>query len=82
MLRGGYGIQGNPYKNLSDSQFNTKTLSAGLGYRVRNYYMDLSYQQISSYSDLKPYVLNNGSEPTASVNTDRNNIFMTFGMRF
>lgn len=82
MLRGGYGIQGNPYKNLSDSQFNTKTFSAGLGYRVRNYYMDLSYQQISSYSDLKPYVLNNGSEPTASVSTDRNNIFMTFGMRF
>ncbi len=82
MLRGGYGIQGNPYKNLSDSQFNTKIISAGLGYRVKNYYMDLSYQQISSHSDLKPYVLEDGTEPIAQVKTDRNNIFMTFGLRF
>ncbi len=82
MLRAGYGIQGNPYKNLSDSQFNTKIVSAGLGYRVKNYYMDLSYQQINGHSDLKPYVLNNGAEPVASVNTKRNNILMTFGMRF
>ncbi|MFM6975396.1 MAG: OmpP1/FadL family transporter [Sphingobacteriaceae bacterium] len=82
MIRGGFGIQGNPYQNLEDNRFQTKTYSVGLGYRVKNYYMDLSYQKVSANSDLKPYLLSDGTAPVASVRSDRNNIFMTFGIRF
>jgi hypothetical protein len=82
MLRGGYGIQGNPYKNLADADFQSKTYSAGIGYRIKRYYMDLSYQQVNFNSELKPYTLADKTEPVAQVNTKRNNIFMTFGLRF
>ncbi|MEY3678600.1 MAG: hypothetical protein RI924_741, partial [Bacteroidota bacterium] len=82
MLRAGYGIQGNPYKNLSDETFKTKILSAGLGYRVKKYFMDVSYQRINSQTNQRPYTLENNSEPVASIKNDRNNFFMTVGFRF
>lgn len=82
MLRGGYGIQGNPYRDLADADNKTQIYSAGLGYRVRNYYLDLSYQQVNFNTEMKPYILDNGSEPQAIINTKRNNVFVTVGMRF
>lgn len=82
MLRGGYGIQGNPYKDSPEKQFQTKTYSAGIGYRVKNYYLDFSYQQVSYNSTLKPYVLANQTEPIADMKLKKNNVFLTFGMRF
>jgi long-subunit fatty acid transport protein len=81
-LRGGYGIQGNPYKNLSDASHATKIYSGGLGYRVKNYYADLCYQQVSTNASLKPYTLADGSAPTALITNKKTNIFLTFGIRF
>jgi len=81
-LRGGYGIQGNPYKNLPDANHTTKTYSGGIGYRVKNYYADLCYQKVSSNASLKPYTLANGTAPTALITGKKTNIFLTFGIRF
>jgi hypothetical protein len=81
-LRGGYGIQGNPYKSLPDASHTTKTYSAGIGYRVKNYYADLCYQQVSSNASLKPYTLADGSAPIALIDAKKTNIFLTFGIRF
>ncbi len=81
-LRGGYGIQGNPHKNLPDASHTTKTYSAGIGYRVKNYYADLCYQQLTSSASLKPYTLADGSAPTALIDAKKTNIFLTFGIRF
>ncbi len=82
MFRAGYGVQGNPYKNLSNSELNTTTYSGGLGYRVKNYYVDLTYQNAGYNSDVRPYTLNNGSEPIASLKNTRHNVFLTVGTRF
>ncbi|MES3018016.1 MAG: hypothetical protein V4721_09565 [Bacteroidota bacterium] len=82
MLRAGYGVQGNPYKNLSTSDLNTSSYSGGLGYRINNYYVDLTYQNVGFTSDQKPYTLNNGSEPIASLKNTRHNVFLTVGTRF
>lgn len=82
MLRAGYGVQGNPYKNLSDSDLNTSSYSGGIGYRIKNYYVDLTYQNVGYNSDVKPYTLNNGSGPIASLKNTRNNVFLTVGTRF
>ncbi len=81
MLRAGYGIQGNPYKNRGN-EFKTTTYSGGLGYRVNNYYIDLTYQNVAYNTDMKPYLLNSATEPTASVKNTRNNVFLTVGSRF
>ncbi len=82
MLRAGYGVQGNPYKNLTNMDLNTNTYSGGLGYRVKNYYFDLTYQNVSNNADQRPYTLNDGTGPVASLKNTRNNVFLTFGTRF
>jgi hypothetical protein len=82
MLRAGYGIQGNPYKALDNDRFKISTYSGGIGYRFNNIYVDMTYQQIIYNSDIKPYTLNPGNSPMASINNTRNNVFLTIGRRF
>ncbi|MDR6785206.1 hypothetical protein ABIE26_003905 [Pedobacter africanus] len=81
-LRAGYGLNGSPLKNDDDKIFDTKYYSGGLGYRINEYYFDIAYQRMESQNRLSPYVLNDGSEPVASVKNGNNNIFLTFGIRF
>lgn len=82
MLRGGYGVQGNPYKELDDNRFKISTYSAGLGYRFNDVYVDMAYQQIVYNTDIRPYQLNPGSSPVALIKNTRTNIFLTIGKRF
>ena len=81
-LRAGYGLNGSPYKTDSDGTFDTKVYSAGLGYRVNNYFVDLAYQQFETNGTTSPYTLTNGTEPIAATNEKRTNVFLTFGLRF
>ena len=81
-LRAGYGINGSPMKDDDDNKFDTKFYSAGLGYRVNNYYVDLAYQRVESNYTTSPYTLSDLSEPTADIKIARNNVFLTFGYRF
>lgn len=82
MVRGGYGVQGNPYKELDNNKFKISTYSAGLGYRFNDVYVDMTYQQIAYNTDIKPYNLNPGVSPVALIENTRTNIFLTIGKRF
>lgn len=82
MLRAGYGIQGSPYKNSTNTAFDTQTYSGGLGYRINNLYIDLAYQNASHDTKIMPYVLKNGTGPAASLSNTRHNVFLTIGSRF
>ncbi len=85
-LRAGFGLNGTPIKGDEDNVFDTKFYSGGLGYRVNNYYIDLAYQRVETTNTFSPYTLANdnpvGPEPTANVQFARNNVFLTFGVRF
>ncbi|MCX2451667.1 outer membrane protein transport protein [Pedobacter sp. PLR] len=81
-LRAGYGNNGTAIKNDTKSYFGTEYYTGGVGYRVGNYYLDLAYQRIQGNVDLDGYFLNNGSEPVANIKTSRDNVFLTFGVRF
>jgi hypothetical protein len=81
-LRGGYGINGSPYKSDTDGAFDTKMYSGGLGYRINNYYFDLAYQRVEVSNTTSPYTLNNLKEPVANVINKKDNFFLTFGLRF
>jgi hypothetical protein len=82
MLRAGYGVQGSPYKNLDKNRYKTNTYSVGLGYRINDIYLDLTYQNMVYNSDNKPYTLSPGNAPSAAIKNTRNNIFLTVGKRF
>lgn len=81
-LRAGYGLNGSPFKNDTDGNFDIKTYSAGLGYRVKNYYIDVAYQNMQTNNTISTYTLNNGTEPTAAIKSTKDNVFLTLGLRF
>ena len=81
-LRAGYANNGSYSKNDTKSYFATKAYSGGVGYRVGNYYLDLAYQRVEGNVDLDSYLLNNFQEPVANIKTSRDNVFLTFGVRF
>ncbi|MCD0488932.1 hypothetical protein LPB86_11880 [Pedobacter sp. MC2016-14] len=82
-LRAGFGVNGSPYKDDNANVFDTKYYSGGLGYRFSQYYVDLAYQRVETNNTYVPYTLSNQSiEPTADVKLNRNNVFLTFGVKF
>ncbi|QPH40151.1 OmpP1/FadL family transporter [Pedobacter endophyticus] len=82
-VRAGYGVNGNGIKDEFLGNSKAEIYSGGLGYRFDNYYFDLTYQnyQIKSLNS-SPYILNDYSEPIAETKNNRNNVFLTFGVRF
>ncbi len=88
-LRFGYGYYGSMYKNLDSKIGTTHNISGGIGYRNRNFTVDLAY--IYMLTHLPDYVyydyvspIDNAHITTGSVSTKstRNNIVLTLGMRF
>lgn len=80
-IRGGYGLNGSPYKN-DDGFSTTKFYSGGLGYRTGNYYVDLAYQRVETNTSFSPYLLSNGLSPVGISSNNKNNLFLTIGLRF
>lgn len=81
-LRGGYGLNGNGIKGGDKSFFQSQYYTGGIGYRIDNYYFDVAYQNLQTNFNSSPYELYNFSEPVAQVKNNRNNVFLTFGVRF
>jgi hypothetical protein len=81
-LRGGYSLNGSPYKTDDTGMFDTKIYSGGIGYRTNKYFLDLAYQRLENTNTLSPYTLSNGNEPVANTVNTKNNVFLTFGLRF
>ncbi len=80
-LRGGYGVNGNPFKNNGNKFFENKIYSGGIGYRNKDYYFDIAYQRMKNNTTYSPYILN-GKEPIAKSKNLAGNVFLTFGLRF
>ncbi len=87
-LRGGYGIQGSPQKNLETT---FKTASGGLGYRFGDYYIDATYSHSNGTIYTQPYLLSASylnssgvslSNPYIDLKRTYNNVFLTLGARF
>ena len=81
-LRLGYQSLGNPYKKLSDRDFEVKSYSAGFGYRFGAYYIDMALINSSNTLFYSNYLLTNRTEPVARIDTKNNSISLTFGVRF
>ncbi|MDA9555327.1 outer membrane protein transport protein [Pelobium sp.] len=82
LLRAGYQLQGNPYKNTNNSDFEVKSYSGGLGYRFGNQFLDLTLINSNNKLYYRNYVLSDNSEPVSTVKTRNNTIALTYGVRF
>lgn len=81
-LRAGYGLNGSAFKDDDANDFQTTFYSGGIGYRNKNYYFDVAYQRVQTTSTFSPYLLPDFSEPVAVSENNKNNVFLTFGIRF
>lgn len=79
LARAGFGYNGSPYQDIDS---HTQLVSAGLGYRVNNLYVDLAYQNITQEYGVSPYTLEGLPSPVADVKNTRDRIFLTLGFKF
>lgn len=82
LVRAGYNYNGGPYQNFSS---NIQTVSAGLGYRVNNFYIDAAYQNAFQDYGLTAYQLDDLGgvpSPVANINNTRNSVILTAGFKF
>lgn len=80
----GYAHRGSP---LKDSDLKTETVSGGLGYRMGNMYLDLTYQHFTQSYQSRPYQIDTNfwtgyENPAAEVTNTRHNVFLTVGFKF
>ncbi|WP_090603146.1 OmpP1/FadL family transporter [Parapedobacter koreensis] len=84
MVRAGYGYTGSPYSDES-IDYTGQTVSGGLGYRINNVYVDLTYQNFQRSYNMSPYVLDDAAglySPVAEVKNQRHNVLLSIGLKF
>jgi hypothetical protein len=83
-LRLGFGYMGSPYKNTAINAQQTN-VSAGIGFRFDNMFLDLGYVRSLTEAQEQPYALNYKVPvvvPTAVTKYTLNNVALTFGVKF
>lgn len=81
-LRAGYAMYGSPLNVPNADDFNRKVISAGMGYRIKDVYLDFALVNSTSENSFSPYLLDNFTEPTAFLKNSRTNGVLTLGVRF
>lgn len=74
-IRGGFAINGDPYSGKYN--FDNTRYSLGLGFRLKRFFTDLTYNLHRTVSDYEVY-----NAQTAEAVTLNNSVIMTFGFRF
>ena len=78
-IRAGYGYVGSSMQEIDNSR---QTISGGLGYRVNNIYLDLSYQNKNYNWEFTPYQSIVNVPENAALNSTRNDVVLTVGIKF
>lgn len=79
LARAGYNYKGSPYKDYESTK---QTVSAGLGYRINNVYVDLAYQNQLYKQEYVPYQSSVNPTEAALIENTRNNVLLTLGVKF
>jgi hypothetical protein len=81
MGRLGFAYYGDPYKDPALKASNT-LLSAGIGYRDKGYFIDLTYIHTLSKDVNFPYRLGDKNNTFATLQNVKQNIVASFGIKF
>ena len=81
MGRLGFGYYGNPYKD-APTKANKMTMSGGLGYRNKGFFVDLTYVYLINKDFNIPYRLQNLQNVYAGIQQQSSNIMATVGVKF
>ena len=80
-FRGGYGLYGTAFNSseVNSDNFHT-SLSGGLGFRQSGFYIDLAYTRLTN--QMKYYMYNYYNVDPVTIETGRNTLIATLGLRF
>ena len=84
-FRGGYSMSTSPFNSsyaVSGSDFARTGISAGIGYREDNLFLDLGYARIQSNEFYQPYTLSTEEVPGVKNKVVTSNFTFTFGVKF
>ncbi len=81
MGRLGFGYYGSPYKD-APSKANKMTMSSGLGYRNKGFFVDLTYMYLINRDFNIPYRLQNLQNVYVDIKQQSSNIIATIGVKF
>lgn len=81
MGRLGFGYYGSPYKD-APSKSNKMTMSGGLGYRNKGFFVDLTYVYLINKDFNIPYRLQNLQNVYADIRQQSSNVVATIGVKF
>ncbi|MFY0607250.1 MAG: hypothetical protein JXR10_11070 [Cyclobacteriaceae bacterium] len=81
-FRGGYAFFGDPYNNNTAFDASVQNLSVGVGYRTRDYFVDLAVMNRKGFDAISPYSLEDGTEPIANITNQSTNVSATIGFNF
>jgi hypothetical protein len=79
-LRGGYGFYGSPYVNANWNS-TRQNATAGIGYRAKNWFLDMAFVHSRWMNFENPYVLTNLKSPEASITKKSNIAAFTMGWK-
>jgi hypothetical protein len=82
MVRAGVGIYGNPYSSVIPDKGSRMTISGGLGYRNKGYFVDLTYVHQISKDNYYPYRLADNVYQPANFRGTYGNLLLTLGVKF
>ena len=81
-LRAGYGMQGNTYNSGIDLDNSIRTISGGLGIRLKKFYTDFALIHSSGTQFYQPYGFFDGPGPIADLERTTTTGMITFGFNF
>ncbi len=79
-IRAGYTYFGNSYASLVDNDNSKQAFSAGLGFRDKEYYIDLGY--IYTMNSEKYFIYNPDYVDATNLNSNTHNFLLTVGFRY
>jgi hypothetical protein len=82
MVRAGFAHYGNPYRDATDLKAAKTVLSAGIGYRNRGIFVDLTYAYSIEKDVDFPYLLAMKDNTFAHLRNNRGSLMATIGFKF
>jgi len=81
-FRGGYGMQSSAYQDNFQLDNSIKTISGGVGVRLKSFFADFAWVQSSGQNLYRPYVFYDNTGPTVSLNNKTTTGMLTVGFTF
>lgn len=82
-LRGGYGLQTNPYnEGVSDTDYKLTSISTGAGLRFQKFFIDAAWIQTKGDSRFSVFGFSDGNGPVAKLKNTLTSTMVTVGFNF